>query len=158
MAFNTIGAVSANRIREIFGSAFGIPLSAGTVNDTVSGFAAGLSRIMTEIRNQVIGSPAAYFDENGTSLNGKLHWAHIASNDRFTYLYLSGKRGKSGMDEGDVLPNFRGIGVHNCRTPIGSTIASMVYAARICFGNSRAYRIITRIRFGPDTFRRSSWK
>ena len=117
VAFNTIGAVSANRIREIFGSVFGIPLSTGTVNDMVNRFAAGLDGVMTEIRNQVIGSPVAHFDETGTSVDGELHWAHVASNDRFTYQYLSGKRGKAGMDEGDVLPNFRGIGVHDCWKP-----------------------------------------
>lgn len=46
-------------------------------------------------------------------MDGKQHWAHVASNGRFTYLYLSGKRGKAGMDEGGVLPRFRGIGVHD---------------------------------------------
>lgn len=114
VAFNTIGAVSANRIREIFGSVFGIPLSTGTVGSMVSRFAEGLTEAMAEIRNQVIGSPIVHFDETGTNVSGKLHWAHVASNDRFTYLYLSGKRGKGGMDEGDVLPHFHGIGVHDC--------------------------------------------
>ena len=117
VAFNTIGAVSANRIREIFGSVFGVPLSTGTVKDMVSRFAEGLDGVMTEIRGQVIGSPVVHFDETGTNVDGKLHWAHVASNDRFTYLYLSSKRGKAGMDEGDVLPNFRGIGIHDCWKP-----------------------------------------
>lgn len=39
VAFQTIGAVSANRIKEIFGSVFGIPLSTGTINSMVVGFA-----------------------------------------------------------------------------------------------------------------------
>lgn len=117
VAFNTVGAVSANRIREIFGSVFGIPLSTGTVNDMVCGFAARLNGIMAEIRGQVSGSPVAHFDETGTNIGGKLHWAHVASNDRFTYLYLGSTRGKDGMDEGDVLPHFRGIGIHDCWKP-----------------------------------------
>ena len=117
VAFNTVGAVSANRIKEIFGSVFGIPLSTGTVNNFVVGCAGRLDGVMAEIRDQVIGGPIAHFDETGTSVNGKLHWAHVASNDRFTYLYLSAKRGKAGMDEGDVLPRFRGIGVHDCWKP-----------------------------------------
>ena len=108
VAFNTIGAVSANRIKEIFGSVFGIPLSTGTVNSMVVRFAGGLDGVMAEIRDQVSGGSVAHFDETGTSVNGRLHWAHVASNDRFTYLYLSAKRGKAGMDEGDVLPRFRG--------------------------------------------------
>ena len=114
VAFNTIGAVSANRIKEIFGSVFGIPLSTGTVNSMVCRFAAGLDEVMAEIREQVTVSPVSHFDETGVNVDGKLHWAHVASNDSFTYLYLSGKRGQAGMDEGDVLPNFHGIGIHDC--------------------------------------------
>lgn len=117
VAFQTIGAVSANRIKEIFGSVFGIPLSTGTINSMVVGFAEKLDGVMAEIRNQVISGPVAHFDETGTRVNGKLHWAHVASNASFTYLYLSGKRGKAGMDEGDVLPHFRGIGIHDCWKP-----------------------------------------
>ena len=117
VAFNTIGAVSANRIKEIFGSVFGIPLSTGTVNSMVRRFAEGLNGVMAEIREQIIDSPVSHFDETGTSVDGKLHWAHVASSDRFTYLYLSGKRGKAGMDEGDVLPHFHGIGIHDCWKP-----------------------------------------
>lgn len=114
VAFNTVGAVSVNRIKEIFGSVFGIPLSTGTVSNMVRRFAEGLNGVMAEIREQVTVSPVSHFDETGVNVDGKLHWAHVASNDRFTYLYLSGKRGQAGMDEGDVLPNFHGIGIHDC--------------------------------------------
>ena len=77
-------------------------------------FAEGLNGVMAEIREQVTVSPVSHFDETGVNVDGTLHWAHVASNDRFTYLYLSGKRGQAGMDEGDVLPNFHGIGIHDC--------------------------------------------
>ena len=114
VAFNTVGAVSANRIKEIFGSVFGIPLSTGTVSSMVCGFAEGLNGVMADIREQVIDSPVSHFDETGIRVDSKLHWAHVASNDSFTYLYLSGKRGHAGMEEGAVLPYFHGIGIHDC--------------------------------------------
>ena len=59
MAFNTVGAVSANRIMEIFGSAFGIPLSTGTVNNMVCGVAEKVDASVTEIRNRVTQSAVA---------------------------------------------------------------------------------------------------
>lgn len=114
VAFNTVGAVSANRTKEIFGSVFGIPLSTGTIHSMVRGFADGLNGVMAEIREQVIGCPVSHFDETGIRVDGKLHWAHVASSDGFTYLYLSGKRGHAGMEEGAVLPYFHGIGIHDC--------------------------------------------
>lgn len=117
VAFNTKGAVSVNRIREIFGGVFGIPLSAGTVNNMVERFADGLSEIMDEIREQVISSPVAHFDETGTRIDGKTSWVHVASNDRFTCLYLGSSRGKDGMDDGNILPNFRGTAIHDCWKP-----------------------------------------
>lgn len=117
VAFNTMGAVSANRIKEIFGNVFGIPLSTGTVNSMVCGFADGLNDVMEDIRSQIIRSPVNHFDETGTNVDGKLHWAHVASNGEYTYLYLSEKRGKEGMDEGDILPNFHGVGIHDCWKP-----------------------------------------
>ena len=117
VAFNTVGAVSANRIKEIFGSVFGIPLSTGTVSSMVYGFAEGLNGVMPDIREKVIYSPVSHFDETGLSVDGKLHWAHVASNDSFTYLYLSKKRGYVGMEEGAVLPRFHGIGIHDCWKP-----------------------------------------
>lgn len=117
VAFNTVGAVSANRIKEIFGSVFGIPLSTGTVSNMVCGFAEGLNGVMEEIREQVIDSPVSHFDETGIRVDGKLHWAHVASSGSFTYLYLSEKRGYAGMEEGAVLPYFHGIGIHDCWKP-----------------------------------------
>jgi len=114
VAFNTIGAVSVNRIKEIFGGVFGIPLSTGTVSNMVCRFAEGLNGVMAELCNRITGSPVCHFDETGVNVDGKLHWAHVASNDSFTYLYLSGKRGHAGMDEGNVLPNFHGVGIHDC--------------------------------------------
>ena len=38
----------------------------------------------------------------------------LLDNGRFTYLYLSGKRSHAGMDAGDALPRFHGVGVHDC--------------------------------------------
>lgn len=56
-AFNTIGAVIIHRVKEIFRSVFGIPLSAGTVNNAVRRFADGLDGVVAEIREQVIACP-----------------------------------------------------------------------------------------------------
>lgn len=116
VAFSTVGAVSAARIKEIFGSLFQIPLSTGTVNNIVHRFAEGLKTagVIREIREQIIGSPLGNFDETGSRVEGELRWVHVASNSKFTHLHFSDKRGTDGMAEVGVLPYFHGTGIHDC--------------------------------------------
>ena len=117
VALNTMGAVRINRVHEILGSVFGIPLSTGAISDWVTRFAGRITDVVEKIGRCVAGSPVAHFDETGLRMNGKLHYAHVASTREYTYLYFSAKRGYLAMDEGNVLPEFRGIAVHDCWRP-----------------------------------------
>ena len=117
VALNTLGAVSINRVHEILSSVFGVPLSTGTISDWVERFAGSISDVVNEIGRCVTGSPVVNFDETGLRMNGKLHYAHVASTSQYTYLYFSAKRGLEAMNKGGVLPNFHGIAVHDCWQP-----------------------------------------
>lgn len=114
VAFNTVGAVSVSRIHDLFGNIFGIPLSTGTIHNMVHQCAEKLTDTVNEICDHIKGLPIAHFDETGCRVNGRLYWVHVASNQDSTYLYLSSKRGKRGMEDGEVLPNFHGITIHDC--------------------------------------------
>lgn len=116
-AFNTIGAVSVNRVHQILGSVFGIPLATGTISNIVTRLASVCSPIVERIKETVIAAKVAHFDETGTRIDGKTKWVHTASTKDATYLYLGSKRGMEGMDAGGVLPAFRGTAVHDCWTP-----------------------------------------
>jgi len=117
IALNTVGAVSLNRTQEILSGVFGIPLSTGTVVNMVSRCAGSLAGILEVIRESVAASEVGHFDETGTSVGGRNHWVHSASNLWFTYLSINAKRGSEGMDAGRVLPWFSGIAVHDCWHP-----------------------------------------
>ena len=118
VAFNTVGAVSTNRVHELFGNVFGIPLSTGTVVNMVHSCAANVRPVMEDcVRNKIVAGALAHFDETGCRVNQRLKWVHVASTGSETFLYLSDKRGSKGMDEGKVLPAFHGIAVHDCWTP-----------------------------------------
>ena len=114
VALNTIGAVSVNRTHEILSGVFGIPLSTGTVVNMVSSCAEGLDEILELIRSGTVSSEIVHFDETGTRVNSKNMWVHVASNSEYTHLTINEKRGHVGMDAGGVLPEFVGIGVHDC--------------------------------------------
>jgi transposase len=117
VALNTIGAVSLSRTQEILSGVFGIPLSTGTVNNMVNRCAMGLTGVVEWIRQRVITSEVAHFDETGTRVDGTNHWVHNASTSKHTLLTISKKRGKDGMDAAGVLPEFSGIPIHDCWLP-----------------------------------------
>ncbi|MBQ6755978.1 MAG: hypothetical protein IJP43_03410 [Oscillospiraceae bacterium] len=50
---NTIGAVSINRVHQIIGNVFGIPLSTGTVRNIVSRFAEAIKAKYARIGDSV---------------------------------------------------------------------------------------------------------
>ena len=73
-AFNTVGAVSVNRIQEIFGGVFNIPLSTGTIKNIVSH--CDEKPALETIRRKLSESPLVHCDETGTNIDGKLHWVY----------------------------------------------------------------------------------
>jgi transposase/uncharacterized coiled-coil protein SlyX len=64
-------------------------------------------------RGQLIGAEVLNNDETGMRVEGGLRWLHVAGTDRLTYYGVHRKRGKEGMDEIGVLPEFGGISIHD---------------------------------------------
>lgn len=114
VALNTVGAVSIKRTHEILSGVFNIPIATGTISNMVKRCADGLSDTVDQIRQKMMDAALGHFDETGTRVDKKLWWVHNASNCNFTYLALSPKRGSNGMDQCGVLPEFKGIAMHDC--------------------------------------------
>ena len=114
VAFNTVGAVSINRTHEILSSVFNIPLATGTIKNMVTRCAESLKDTYERIRRKMIMLGLIHCDETGSRVDGKTCWVHVASDQDYTYLTISQKRGQIGMDAADVLPHVRGIIVHDC--------------------------------------------
>ena len=117
VSLNTVGAVSVNRVHEIIGSVFNIPISTGTIKNMVTRCAERIKPVLMHIRKALIAAPLLHCDETGTRVEGKTRWVHNASNEYYTYLTLSSKRGTVAMEEADILPHFRGTVVHDCWSP-----------------------------------------
>ena len=117
VSLNTVGAVSVNRVHEIIGSVFNIPLSTGTIKNMVTRCAEKIKPVLTYIRKALIAALILHCDETGTRVEGKTRWVHNASNERYTYLTLSSGRGTASMEEADILPHFSGTVVHDCWSP-----------------------------------------
>ena len=114
---NTEGALSINRIHEIFGNVFQIPLSTGAISQIVKRGANAVSSVYKDIKAKMEQAELSHFDESGIRVDGKTKWVHVASNSEYTYLFLHEKRGSAAMDEKGTLPAFEGIAVHDCWKP-----------------------------------------
>lgn len=114
VALNTVGAVSINRTHEILSSVFNIPIATGTIKNMVTRCAGLLSDTYERIRQQMILLGLIHCDETGTRTEGRTWWVHNASNPLFTFLSINRKRGQTGMEAAGILPNYRGIIVHDC--------------------------------------------
>ena len=114
VALNTVGAVSIKRTHEILSEVFNIPIATETISSMVKRCADSLSETVGKIKDKMIGSALGHFDETGTRVDKKLWWVHDASNCEYTYLDISPKRGNAGMEQCGVLPEFKGIAMHDC--------------------------------------------
>ncbi|MGN0138125.1 MAG: IS66 family transposase [Candidatus Methanomethylophilaceae archaeon] len=111
------GAMSDFHISSLMRAFFGVTLSPGTVVSMTRRCAEKVKPVLGMIREEIIGSPVAHFDESGASIGDFLGWVHNSSTERFTYLTLSPKRGMVGIEENGVLPEYRGVAVHDCWSP-----------------------------------------
>jgi len=65
------------------------------------------------LKQQLIASDVAHFDESGLRVEGQLNWLHVASTDHLTYYGVHAKRGQVGMKAIGILPEFEGRAVHD---------------------------------------------
>jgi len=101
------------RMREVFADVFNHNLSVATLLNAEATCYARLETVDEAVRRALGCLPVAGFDESGVRVEGKLHWLHTASTSRLTWYLIHSKRGKAAMDAANILPNFKGITVHD---------------------------------------------
>ena len=117
VTLNTAGMVGIKRTHDILSSVFNVPISTGTIHAMVAETGQRLKNAVNLIRDNVISLDLAHFDETGLRVDKKLHWVHSASDNHYTYLTVETKRGVEGMDSSGVLPDFKGIAIHDFWKP-----------------------------------------
>jgi transposase len=101
------------RTAEAMRDLFGCRLSAGTVANIVRECAAGLVETELKIKRGLRRSSVIHADETGLRVNKRLGYVHVASNARLTHYAAASHRGRTAIDEINLLPRYRGTCVHD---------------------------------------------
>jgi transposase len=109
--------LSRDRACQALSEIFGCAPSPGALAAAARKTAGFLAPALQAITRHLISAEVAHFDETGFRTAGKLAWVHSASAGKFALFTVHAKRGKDGMKAAGVLPDFRGIAVHDAWAP-----------------------------------------
>jgi transposase len=101
------------RTAEAMRDLFGCRLSAGTVANIVRECSDGLAETELKIKKGLQRSPVLHADETGLRVNKRLAYVHVASSPRLTHYAAASHRGRTAIDEINVLPSYRGTCIHD---------------------------------------------
>jgi transposase len=101
------------RVADYFINEASIPISVGSLFNFNQEAYELLEDFDALAKQKLIKAALVHADETGINVNGKRMWLHNASNERWTYFYPHEKRGGDAMDEINILPDFRGILIHD---------------------------------------------
>jgi len=107
------GLLSYERAAELFEDLFSVPLSPGTLVNIDRNISERLEGVAERIKQNIIVSSIAHFDETGMRIEGKLHWLHVAGTNELTYYMPHQKRGSVATDQIGILPIYGGKAIHD---------------------------------------------
>ena len=111
---NIYHALPYNKIQELLKDIFNLNLSQGTIANTLKKAYVSLEKVENFFKEELKKVEFLHADETGTKVNGKNHWIHSCSNERYTVLTSHPNRGKKAIEEAGILPNFKGVLSHDC--------------------------------------------
>jgi transposase len=113
VSLNQEHLVPSERSCQIFADWFGQPVSEGTLGAAVNFCAAELVETEARIKQGVIRSAVAHFDETGMYVEDRRGWLHSASTPQLTHYAYDDKRGAAATRAIGILPAFQGRAIHD---------------------------------------------
>lgn len=111
---NQYQMLPVDRVSETMSDLFNCPLSAEVIQQSNNFAYQQLEQtVENNIKKALIESQVLHADETGIRCEGKTKWIHTYSSQGFTYYAMHHKRGKEAMDYINILPHFKGKGVHD---------------------------------------------
>jgi len=110
---NSYQMLPYDRISELLEDFISHKISTGTIYNMLNNFHDKLEQFENDSKDLLLKSDVIHVDETGNRVKDKLHWTHVISTSIITYYMIHQKRGKEAIDVMDILPNFKGIAVHD---------------------------------------------
>ena len=110
---NNYGLLPYDRLQDFFFDCFEIEISDGVLVNANEKCYVNLEPVEQQIKDQLKASPVIHNDETGLRCEKSLKWAHVSSNKHFTHYAFHDKRGAVAIDDIDILPDYRGVSVHD---------------------------------------------
>jgi transposase len=105
--------VALERVCEIVNDQYGVQPSGGSVQKWIIQAANNLAAEYVVNQQAIIQAQSAHFDESGLRRNGKTEWLHVATTQTHVHYSVHESRGYLAMDAAGILPNFKGIAIHD---------------------------------------------
>ena len=100
------------RTAELLSDFLGQPISEGTLDNMLSEACSELDSFVEQVVSRLQQEEVVGCDETTMQAEGGQAYAHVASGKAHTFFFL-GKRDYATMDEMGILPEFKGIAVHD---------------------------------------------
>ena len=101
------------RISGLFNDVMGINICSATIIRAERECFQNLKEFENVIRRKLMTSPVIHCDETGMKIQGKRHWLHVASNNKYTCYFAHPKRGSEAINAMGILPEFKGTAIHD---------------------------------------------
>lgn len=101
------------RVQEVFKDQFGLDISQGSICNFNKEAFEKLENFEVDIIKQLDEEKVVNSDETGIKIDSELAWGHVLCTPKLTFIYPHIKRGKEAMDDMGVLPNYKGILIHD---------------------------------------------
>jgi len=106
--------LSLNRVQESIRTLIGVAISEATILKYVMQLHQALARWEQSAMEQILARPVMHADETSLRVDRKNNWIHVYSSADITLKFLHAKRGKEGIEEIGLIPNYEGVVIHDC--------------------------------------------
>jgi transposase len=105
--------IPVDRVCEIFKDLYDVGIPPGTCVTSDEKLFKKLEAFESTLKAHLLTTQVLHFDEAGICWEKKLAWVHVASSPRATLYTLHAKHGQQAMDEANILPQSKGIAIHD---------------------------------------------
>jgi len=128
-----------DRVTELCSDLFGFSISPGTIVNLTHNLADKLQMFKNRVLNCLKSEQVIHTDETGVRVEGKTNWLHVTCTPDLTYYSLQRKRGREAIDDISILPEYKGICVHDFWNPY------LAYSCEHSFCCAHLIRELTRV-------------